>query len=307
MDYPVLEVDGSRKVVFVTNAVTDYRLVLPSLGCLRKDGLPYKTAKINESASFSFDGSPYSHKAVSIEYKGKTTYVISSSVRMECQKNDMNALLNDMTAFGKRYRLNFAGNSVRGPVSIERGMLSNGDQTFSIMTGSGSINMSTQLLNTITGNSNKVLAPLMSKMHNIVRYVGRNAIYLTGYINLNNYLTYLGMSSLGKMPPSVAGSMGTYVFDTAGNTLIFYYKVRSVSDGVVNVDIELPNGVLRLAGSGKKAVPFMLVSLTPAFLRDKKIPVSRIRVGKMTLYVSVLMLENPSILKDLKGGVDLTG
>lgn len=261
-------------------------------GLLKKDGTPYKSVT-KTITNYTFPGSSYQHRAITVSIDKKTEKVMFISKRVSItyyNTGDIDKLLGifgdadidmDGVKLGSGYRVD---NECLHASNGERYLINESDDS-----QDGFVKAFISWLNRDNGN---MLRPLTEKFLVACRLIRTDTNRLTGYANVERYLRMIRKPSTFRL-----SSSDSPIIKTDRNITI-------VAD-IVNDKMICTTSGLHVVHGNSDAEPYVLFTTKPVNFGSGNLPFVIVRSNGFSIFISPF-IANPGInLKAMKGGFDL--
>ncbi len=290
------------EVVFVDDK-NELNQVYSKFSLLKKDGTLYKTVSINKEYNFE---SPLGNNiyCTLIKYKDSKILVIQNSTNFTLNPE---TFLSNFDNFGFKYNVTIDERKISGPlVKVENNLYKDQDgNKISFGTKSEENKELDSFIIRMKKDNGHIISPLVKRFLR-TSLLFKDSRAIMAYAHLPTYFRMLKTNLDNKFNTTQEhNSKANLIINANFNTGNCKLKVVQLRDDYIDIEATIPGASLSSPGAKSAADPFLLASTRPININGNKIPFFVINMGKVPIFISVLLFKDTTYLRSIKGSIDL--
>ena len=287
---------NGTQIVFGDNMDVEFKALLTQFHAINLNGSYNKLNKVNESVEYHFNGGNPIRGCKEFSHRNGTKYVMVPSLHEFHGTYDANSLTPYLNSFGSDVILHIGNTTVRTPFHSNGTEITDaGGVKYGLNIRTSSAPLLQQFIHWMKTDNGRMINPIVGKFIPLLKLFTTDASQFTGYANMDTYLTGINQPSIFPKP-----KQGGWSMQQTGNISM---RVTGKDGSAIHVGV---NGISAVEiNNSSKPTPFILVTMKPVVVFKERLPFFVVKLSGVNLFVSVMVMENDSYLKGMKGGVDL--
>lgn len=288
--------------IFCQDKNTHIQPILEKYSILKKDRTPYKSAVIDNNHMFYLDGTQYTCN--SIKYKNTHILIFNDVYDFEIDSiGKLGMIIKDFTPICDK--ISFGGFDFGGRFDKVEDNLIKDDSGVFIGVNSPKQNSDelSSFIFRMKKDNAQIISPLVKRFAKSA-FVIRDKRSIMGYAHLPTYFRILKHGFNEKfMYETDIDPRVDYLIDASSS-----YKGKLIMGEGGVLTIHFSNGTKpyrKPINSKKSADPYLLISTQPININGNKLPFFTSIFEHKPIFISILLFSDNSILKNMKGGLDL--
>lgn len=289
------------KIIFISDKYSELNSILRELHLVNNIGSPYPQVFIEKNYNF------YDIDSIKILYGSNIYYILDSDINFKYSSpselvDKMNVIFSDYLVFIDNIRFD-------GVFELIGSQLLRSKSGDYLAVGNFHVNQSGKLDNFIhlmKRDNGHIINPLTKKFLRAILHMKNHKHAILGYAHLPTYLKIIKMEQInGDSNTHHPDNRAQYILNTNGNISTVSINILDISDNKANLKLSISGSELIKNNLDKLNSPYVLMAAKPIKIDNKRIPFFTVMLGKIPIFVSVLLFNDDTHLRTVPGNIDL--